>query len=339
MRFSLNSHMPVPPQDTAGGFAKYLGRHALHTVAALLLPVALAACGQWPRAAGDTGPQCNAVAARVGDALRDGRIVLLGEVHDNPALHRERQCVVAAALRAGVRPAFVFEQFDRDAQDAIDAARREQPRDAAHLITRAAPARNNWNWDYYRPLLQLALDRELPIVAGNLSRADAMKLAQGPADAADGSLPATIPAAVREAQREEVRSGHCHLLPEAALAPMADAQIARDATMAQRIAFARSRGVSGAQGAGSGAQGAGSNAQGVLLFAGNGHVRRDIGVPLWLPGGALAASTTLLAIGFVETGTPDHAGPASDGRFDAIVYGPPANRPDPCIALKARLAK
>ena len=59
---------------------------------------------------------------------------------------------------------------------------------------------------------------------------------------------------------------------------------------------------------------------GAVLIAGNGHVRRDLGVPQWLT--ALPAAA-LWVVGFVES-APE------SGFYDAVVRGAPAQRPDPC---------
>ena len=67
-----------------------------------------------------------------------------------------------------------------------------------------------------------------------------------------------------------------------------------------------------------------------MLLAGNGHVRRDIGVPRWL--NTLPASRWL-AVGYVES---DHAD-AVRGLFDAVVVTAPASRADPCKNFKAPL--
>lgn len=75
-------------------------------------------------------------------------------------------------------------------------------------------------------------------------------------------IEAALPAAVLAAQVEEVRRGHCNMLPVNMLEPMARAQIARDVVMAETIRPHVPRGV--------------------VLVAGNGHVRRDIAVPCWL---------------------------------------------------------
>jgi hypothetical protein len=60
-------------------------------------------------------------------------------------------------------------------------------------------------------------------------------------------------------------------------------------------------------------------------MAGNGHVRRDLGVPRWL---APAEQARAFAVGFLEQG--DEPPP---GAFDAVVYTPRAERPDPCAAF------
>ena len=96
------------------------------------------------------------------------RNVLLGEVHDNAAQHALRVAALRRLVEAGARPAIAFEQFDRQRQADIDRVRREQPGDADALI--AAAGARNWEWKYYRPFVQLALEYDLPIVAANLSR-------------------------------------------------------------------------------------------------------------------------------------------------------------------------
>jgi len=64
-----------------------------------------------------------------------------------------------------------------------------------------------------------------------------------------------------------------------------------------------------------------------VLLAGNGHVRRDLGVPRWLEG---SASARCLSVGFVEEGEAAALAPA----FDALVVAPPARRDDPCAQVE-----
>ena len=91
---------------------------------------------------------------------------------------------------------------------------------------------------------------------------------------------------------------------------MARGQLARDAVMASIVARHAVRGV--------------------VFIAGNGHVRRDIGVPHWLSP-ALRART--LTVGYLE---PD-AAPEMAAAFDAVVRTAASGQPDQCIAFKKRL--
>ena len=66
----------------------------------------------------------------------------------------------------------------------------------------------------------------------------------------------------------------------------------------------------------------------IVLLAGNGHVRRDLGVPRWLG----AEAPRVFAVGLLEE--DDAHTPAA--AFDAVLRSAPAERPDPCAGLRAR---
>jgi uncharacterized iron-regulated protein len=254
--------------------------------------------------------------------LTGDAVVLLGEVHDNPEQHRLRLGVLRRAFAAGWRPALAMEQFDVDRQADIERARRERPGDARYLIEQATtpPARpgEGWNWDHYRPVVELALAYDLPLLAANLSSADARRIARGGlANAFDerrlAALELDRPVAPdwQQAQEREIDRGHCGALPTPVLPRMAQAQLARDAVMADLVRRHAARGL--------------------LLLAGNGHVRRDIGVPRWLAGEALSAR--LLVVGLLEEG---EAPQRSAAAFDAELRTAVAERTDPCAQFRAR---
>lgn len=245
------------------------------------------------------------------ERLSGAAIVLLGEVHDNAEQHRLRLALLRRAFAAGWRPALAMEQLDREQQPAIERARREKPGDAQHVIDLAAPA-NGWDWDFYRPFVALALEFDVPLVATNVSRADAKRIAREgyaavfePARLAELGLDRPIESAWQAAQEREIDVGHCHALPHASWRSMARVQFARDALMAELLREHAARGV--------------------VLLAGNGHVRRDLGVPRWLPAEEQGRT---LAVGYLEEG--DAAPP---GAFDAVVHAPRAKRDDPCAAF------
>jgi uncharacterized iron-regulated protein len=246
--------------------------------------------------------------------LAGDTIALLGEVHDNPEHHRQRTDVLRHAIEAGWRPALVMEQFDLDRQADIDRSRTERPRDAEHLVAQAAGPRSGWDWAQYRPLVALALQYDLPLVAGNLPRAQAMRLAREGYDAVLGAertrelgLHRAADPAWQVAQEAEIDHGHCGAMPATLLPGLVRAQAARDALMAEQLARHASRGA--------------------VLIAGNGHVRRDIGVPRWL---ASETAARMWTVGYVETGTP-----VQPGQFDAVVVTRAVDRGDPCEPLRA----
>ncbi len=249
--------------------------------------------------------------------LHGSAIVLLGEVHDNAEVHRLRLEVLRRAFEAGWRPAVAMEQFDRERQADIDRARRERPGDAQHVIDAAAtPSKSGggWNWDFYRPVVALALRYDVPLIAANLADADTAKIVRGgnaavfdTASMSALGLDRSVPADLQSGQESEIDLGHCHALPKAMWPRMANAQFARDAVMADLL---RRHGERGA-----------------VLIAGNGHARRDLGVPRWLA----ADFGRAFSVGFIEQG--DDGLPSA--AFDAVVRVRPRERADPCESFAA----
>lgn len=259
---------------------------------------------------------CALVPARPGlpAAALAADYILLGEVHDNSRGHARRLAWLRA-LPEGPRRAIVFEQFDLAHQAAIT-----QWRNANRTARGAVAARelagagqfsfDQWRYEDYAPVIELALERGWDIRAGNLSGADAMRIARDPSGAAPP--PAAWPDTGDAALEAAVRDGHCGLLPEARVPAMALAQRSRDAGMAQAMLAARADG-----------------ARQVIMLAGNGHVQRHHGVPAHLRGAQ--ADARVFAVGFLEAGTEGRS-----GDFDAVQTIAPAERPDPCAQLRER---
>lgn len=236
-------------------------------------------------------------------------IYLMGEVHDNLAIHEARFARLQQDINAGWRPALIMEQFDRERQDDLTSAWQTCP-DAACVIKKAG--RDGWNWSFYEPLINLALQYRLPLVAGNVSRQDASKIMRGSYDAVfDAGMQKQLgllrdwPDSMTAQQTESIVVGHCGVLPQAMVAPMVQAQRARDAWLAHLIVQYAS--------------------QGVVLIAGNGHVQRDVGVYRWLPSELLPYVTVM---GFVEPNGINFQA------YDEVIVLPSFDRPDPCIAFK-----
>lgn len=249
------------------------------------------------------------------DRMVAADIVLLGELHDQPSHHRQRlQWLEAIAERRPI--AIVMEQFDASSQLAIDRARGERSgasvsQRARHLAEAAGFDFKGWEWPFYAPVIEFAIARDLPLMAGNLARGDAMQIARGQAHPMAGPPPPGWDGRAEAAMTEAVDRGHCGLLPQPMLAPMVRAQRARDAQLAEIVLQARRLG------------------RLPVLLAGNEHLRRDYGVPVHVLG--RDPTLRIYTLGQFEEG-----GPSSDSAFDAIWRVPAIDRPDPCESLRQR---
>ena len=238
-------------------------------------------------------------------------IVLFGEVHDNAAQHAMRLAALKALLLEGARPALLMEQFDRERQADIERLRAGGAAPDADQIILAgsgapASATRRWNWAFYRPLIELALAYDLPIVAANVSRDDARAVIKD--GLAAHGFNAIVPADIEQVQADAIERSHCGTLSTVQARRMAAAQIARDQYMARLVEAHAQRGA--------------------VLLAGNGHVRVDVGVPRWLQPRTRERTE---AIGMLEEGdfTAEEAGAA----YDRVFTTPKQLRDDPCKAM------
>ena len=96
------------------------------------------------------------------------RTLLLGEVHDNAQGQRLRVAELRRRLATGWRPVIVMEQFDRENQALLTRAARECADPDCIIRVMEQP---RWDWSLYRPVLDLAISYQLPLVAAGLSPA------------------------------------------------------------------------------------------------------------------------------------------------------------------------
>lgn len=266
------------------------------------------------------------------DALATAHFAVLGETHDNPDHHRLQAEWLQVVVDAARRPALAFEMLDLGQQSAVDTFLRAHPASVAGLGAAVDWKKTGWPpWSYYQPIAQVALDHDLPIVAANLPtdevKAVALKGfgALGAQTVAKLGLDQPLPQFWSEVMREELYKGHCELVPKPALSGMIDAQRARNAIMASRMAGA-----------------AGSD--GAVLIAGAGHARTDFGVPMVLRQDSPGASVLSVAMVEVQAGLDapsDYAHGYSVDKlpFDYVVFTPRAEREDPCVTLRAMMRK
>jgi uncharacterized iron-regulated protein len=244
---------------------------------------------------------------------------LLGETHDSRAHHQIQRMLLDRVTAQGRTPALVMEQIDTDRQSSVDAVRNTA--DAA-AIARAGGVAPGWNWPLYEPVVALALERRLAIVAGNLSRERARQVGRngiaslGASEVERLALESSWNAARNALLRHSMVEGHCGHEPPGADAMVAG-QRARDAVLADRILA--------------------SGEAGAVVILGRGHARADVGVPLYLA--QRAPGKRVVSLGLVEVAkghnTPGEYPDAARGVHDLVWFTPRTSRHDPCEGFTA----
>jgi uncharacterized iron-regulated protein len=139
------------------------------------------------------------------------------------------------------------------------------------------------------------------------------------------ALDRPLPAAQLGGLLAELESSHCGLMPKSALSGMAEAQRYRDAHLARALADAADR------------------FGRAVLAAGNGHVRKDRGVPWHLERMApdKAVVVMMLEVEDGNTEPPDYldAMPGDRAIADFLVFTPRAERSDPCARMREQAGK
>jgi uncharacterized iron-regulated protein len=301
----------------------------------VLLCVTLAACRS-PVPGGEPMPEARIWDVRAARFVTERELVarlaaaryrLLGEVHDNPAHHAIRARLIAALAAAGVRPAVVFEQFDLDRDTALVAAQAAGA-DAERLADAGRLDRKAWAWPLHKPILDAALREGLPVRAGNMPRESLRGDLQAAVGKDSGAIwyarfhGARWTEAQTAALRADIVEGHCDQLPDAVVPRILLAQRVRDAAMAQALVND-------------------ATADGTILIAGNGHVRADLAVPVYLHApGSPDADSPSVSLGLIEvTPAEERAGDfprqvvAANPGFDYVWFTPPAPREDPCAGF------
>jgi len=255
-------------------------------------------------------------------AVARGRFVLLGETHDNPDHHLLQARLLEAVTGAGRRPALAFEMLDASAQGAVDAVLAGGAPTADQLRDAVGWDQSGWPpFEEYRPIFEVGLAARLPVVAANLSRAEAREVIHRGEDALAAPVrqlldrAGPLPAAEATERGEEMAASHCGQLPERFLAPMVLSQRARDAQLARALVAA-------------------AGTDGAVLITGAEHARRDRAVPAFLGvAGIPAGEVVSVALREVD---PAGRAPADYAPlpFDYVIFTPAAAREDPCKDLK-----
>ncbi|MGH1417491.1 MAG: ChaN family lipoprotein [Hyphomicrobiaceae bacterium] len=282
----------------------------------------------------------------LGTAIAKARFSLLGEVHDNPDHHLWQAWGIRNISK--LRGARIVEGAPQIEVVAMEMVRADQiptldkfyGRNAQVPRPRGAKAFGRmlkWNksgWsDYkiYQPIVEAALADQFVLVPASPSREESRSVSKKgiaalrPDDAKALALTTAFGAKTISAMEEELREGHCGLLPEKAISPMRRVQRFRDAIMADALMNV-------------------SAEKGGILIAGNGHIRRDRAVPWYLQARGVAPET-IVSVAHIEVkkGNNDpswYLPRDEDGKpaVDFAVFTPAPKREDMCEKMRAHMA-
>ncbi len=234
-------------------------------------------------------------------------VVVLGEVHDNPAHH-----VLQAQRVVTLQPkAIVFEMLTPEQAKKVSPELRG---DAAALAVALGWAESGWpDFAMYYPIFAAA--PEAAIYGAQVPRDKARAVFETGLAASFGEDPARydldrpLPGDQQAAREALQMSAHCDALPEDILPGMVEIQRLRDGVLARAVVEAL-----------------GETGGPVVVITGNGHARRDWGMPAVLS--FAQGDLEILVVGQTEDDRP------LEGEFDEVISAPAAERTDPCAAFK-----
>ncbi|WP_422071919.1 ChaN family lipoprotein [Tranquillimonas rosea] len=232
-------------------------------------------------------------------------VVIMGERHDNPVHHVNQAAWIARLQPAAV----VFEMLTPDL-----ALTAESNSDPAVLGAVLRWEERGWpDFTMYYPVFRAAREAAIfgggvPTEEARLAVSDGAASVMGPAAEMFG-LDLPLSDEEQATREEDQATAHCDALPDDVLPGMVEAQRLRDAALARAViaAMAETGGP-------------------VAVVTGNGHARRDRGVPAALE--AAGQSFEVLSIGQLEA-------PAEGAvPYDVWTVTDAPERPDPCEAFR-----
>lgn len=244
--------------------------------------------------------------AGVPQEMRAADVVILGEVHDNAHAHT-RQAELVAALQP---KAIVFEMLTPEQAEQVTPDLRDDAEALAQALDWAA---TGWpDFAMYHPIFTVAPEARIfgaAVPRGAAREAmEAGVVAYFGEDAALYGLDQPLDADQQAARERFQFEAHCEALPEEVLPAMVDLQRLRDAELARqtRTALDETGGP-------------------VVVITGNGHARKDQGMPVYL--GYAASEVAVFSLAIAEEGRVE-------GAFDAVETVPVAEREDPCAVFR-----
>ncbi len=257
--------------------------------------------------AGQTVRAAELIPDNVLEAMQSADVVVLGEIHDNPRHHLVQTEAIEAIGPSGV----VWEMVTEEGAQRLAQKAATNPEELSRILRWAE---SGWPpLSMYYPVFQAS---KAPVYGAMVPRtATRAAMERGAAtalgaDAARYGLTVPLSPEDQAAREADQLAAHCDALPAEALPQMVAIQRLRDAVLTRAILRATDE-----------------TGGPVAVITGNGHARKDRGIPTFLS--RLRPGLKVFVLGQSEDGL-------ISGEFDAVIDSPMVEREDPCKAFETQ---
>jgi len=263
---------------------------------------------------------------QLAERIVNSNYLMLGETHDN-LVHHQGQAWAINLLRDHQRSAAIaFEMISQQQGQVIAGKKYDSTKS---LIAGLNHIKTSWEYQrFYADIFDVSIRAGYAILPANFDRQKIMLIIRK----GEAELPFEIktmlddhalPADQEAASRKEIEGSHCGMINEKMTEAMMLMQRAKDAQMAQ--AFTDQ-----------------DNIDTRVLVAGSGHVRKDRGVPFYLPSHDQNNNLLVMTWAEVQEDTTDAGAYAAQWGvqelpFDYVWFTPRVDRPDPCEQFRQHM--
>lgn len=248
--------------------------------------------------------------------------ILLGETHDNIRHHLNQGWVIDNLARQADSTSVSFEMIDNTQAKFIAKTNIKKTDELIELLNHY---NSGWEYEtYYKGLFERVLQAGFRIYPANIERRKLINIirqnnSELPTETEQLMTQVSLTHDMENSLQKEIVESHCGMIDLETAKPMMQGQYIRDATMALSLLN--------------------SDAGKRVLIAGNGHVRKDRGVPQYLSSRDKEARIITVSMREVEHDRVDIASyqtrwEAKKFPFDYVWFTARAVREDPCLDFK-----
>ena len=254
--------------------------------------------------------------------IENNQIILLGETHSNLDHHLQQAEIIRHLADSNVSVSVYLEMLPYDGWDPQSAVGLE----LTGLVNLLENQSKGWDWNAYIPILKASIEKELLLNGANLTKPQRAQYAHSEECIVSRGEQTLNSCEVLDSDQlallnQLIYDAHCEYLPKENTGPLANIQVAKDASFALSLLTAK-------------------DSEKILLITGKIHARKDIGVPVHLQRlGAESISIAFMVVDPERSEVTDYFDQELGQQFDFAVFTPNDRNQDPCIEFAEKLKK